>query len=390
MQPQQGRERSDGRQLRTEVGPEDIGIRQRVAARIGDGDIHDHDRRHVVHNGGEHRGQQPGAENGCRLAVRRQPYYDVGKVGGEARVFQAVDDDVKPDGEPDDLPGSRFDRHEGFDRFVIIGNQEENDRAAEGEKRDRQVVAVADEVARHQQDEKRPTETEHRRMPDDGGRFGQGGDVDLQRNGLAEIEPQHGDRRSNAQQIRQKHSLRIFPEPEAEIARRHDIGQVGDDERAGGAVADKAPRHQKSEDGGGLHFEVLHLRQQDRRQDQRRPVVGEEGRHQRAQQQDIDEHPVPAAAAQFRHLQRRPFEKADLIKHQREQDDPDKGQRRVPDDPRHRQDVVDGDDAEQQRGHGADDCGRSDLQPSGLPDDEEEDPQKKQRGSDHDFLPHVK
>ena len=123
-------------------------------------------------------------------------------------------------------------------------------------------------------------------------------------------------------------------------------------------------------------------RDHDRRQDQRRAIVGEQRRHRRAQQHQQHEQLAPAAPAPARHVQRGPLEEAGLIQHQADDDHRDEGKRRVPDNAPDGGDVRQCHHASQQRQRSAERRAPAHPQSPGLPDDQHdrdnEDQQRKQ------------
>ncbi len=203
---------------------------------------------------------------------------------------------------------------------------------------------------------------------------------------FAKIEKEHKNRGDDTQGIGQEHRLGILPEADVKIAGRDDVGEVGDDQRVGGGVADETARHQKGEDGDRVHLEVLHLGKQDRGEDERGAVIGEEGCYDGTEQQNVDKHQVAVASAEMGHLQRRPFEKADLVKHHRKEDDTDKGEGGIPDDRGDGENIVRRDDTQKEGGNRSDDCRRSYLKPFWLPDDKEKGDEKKRKCQDHRYL----
>ena len=75
----------------------------------------------------------------------------------------------------------------------------------------------------------------------------------------------------------------------------------------------------------------------DWREDQRRPIVGKQRRHSRAEQDNPGKQQTTPASSPAGNVQRGPFEKARLIKQQADNDNGDKGGGRIPDDmPYHR------------------------------------------------------
>jgi len=200
---------------------------------------------------------------------------------------------------------------------------------------------------------------------------------------LAEVEPENGQGAQNTEEVGQEHLPGILPEPDAEIAGGDDVGEVGDHQRVGGGIPDKSPGHQKGEDRDRVHLEVLHLGQQDRCEDQSRPVVGKQRGDDGTQDEDIEEHQMAVAPGEFGHLERGPFEEADLVQGHGEQDDPDKGQGRVPDDGRNVDNVAEIDDTEKQGGKSPQQGAGPDLEPFGLPDDQDKRDQEDGRGKQH-------
>ena len=306
------------------------------------------------------------------MSLDFEPEQPLGDLVGEPGVFQAENHDVEADGEPDHLPGGGFDGHPGFGRLVFRGDGKKDQGTSQGEEANRKMVEIPDEISEEQQSQKPPADAEHLPIFDDAGGFGQQLHIDMPGDGLSEKEPKHGDGGQDRKQVGQEHRLHIFDETDAEIVGGDDVGEVGDDQGVGGAVADEAPGHQKGEDRFGVHLEIAHLGQEDRGEDQRRPVVGEKGGHQSPEEENTEKHQMPAASAQMCHLDRRPFEKADLIEYHGEEDNPDEGQSGVPDDKGHFPNILPGDHAQEKSGDRPAYGGGPDGEPPGLPDDEDE------------------
>jgi hypothetical protein len=161
-------------------------------------------------------------------------------------------------------------------------------------------------------------------------------------------------------------------EADVEEVGGHDVDQVADDERKGRGVRDEPPRHHEGQDGAGRQPQRPHLLEHDRGQDERGTVVREESRHQRTEEQAVDEQTPPAARGSPYHVQGGPLEEAHGVQDEGDQDHRDEGQGGVPHDLHDRPHVCPADHAEGD-GQGPADGGRPpDAEPPGLPNHEHE------------------
>ena len=116
---------------------------------------------------------------------------------------------------------------------------------------------------------------------------------------------------------------------------------------------------------------------------ERRPVIGEQRRDRRAEQHDQREELAALALAPARDVQRRPFKEPGFVEQQADDDDRDEGGSRVPDDVPDDGDVVERNNAREQRNCRASNRTPADAQPLGLPDDKGDRQQEDQNCSDH-------
>lgn len=385
VQPQQGGERADRSHLRAQVGADDVGVDERFAkdafgCRSVDGERSDHDGRQVVHDRGEHGRDQPHADRGGEQAGSGQTLQYAPEHIGQARVAQAVDDDVHADRENHDGPRRLDDYFLRPDDRAAPGHEQEQDRHGPGNERNRHDDPLADQVSRQQHAQNEPREAEQPPILDRLGRLLQSGDVVACRHVSAEYGIQDGDAGRQREQVHDEHPRSVFDKADAEIVRRHDVRQVADNKWQRSRIRDKAARHDERQDAGLLQPKRPDLGQHDRRQDKRRSVVGEEGGDARPEQDDVYEHPLAVASREPGHVQRGPFEEADFVQDDRDDDQRDKSKRRVPDDTRHRRYVVPADDADQQSQQSSARSRPADAELLRLPDDERHRNDKKNYG----------
>ena len=87
MQPQQRGQRTDRRHFRSQIRAEDVGVGQRFPAGLADGDVHDHDGRHVVHDGADDGREESGPDHRVGAAHLRQRFDGLRQVRGQPRIF---------------------------------------------------------------------------------------------------------------------------------------------------------------------------------------------------------------------------------------------------------------------------------------------------------------
>jgi len=110
-------------------------------------------------------------------------------------------------------------------------------------------------------------------------------------------------------------------------------------------------------------------RNHDRREDQCRAIIGEQRRHQRAEQHHVGKQLAPTAPPPARHMQRGPSEESRFVEQQTDDDQCNEGAGGVPDDLPHQRNIAQVHDAEDQCEHGAERRAPADAEAFGLPDD---------------------
>ena len=181
---------------------------------------------------------------------------------------------------------------------------------------------------------------------------------------------QHHQRCGNRSDINRDHHRGVFAEAQLKEVRRHNVDQVGDNQRQAGGIGDKSRRHHERQRSLLAEPQRQQHSDNDRGEDQRRAVIGKQRRHGCAQQHDPGKQQSPATVSPAGNVQRGPLEKAGLIQQQADNDNRDKRCRRIPDDIPHHRDIVNVDNATHQRQRGANGRAPANAEPSGLPDDQ--------------------
>ena len=224
------------------------------------------------------------------------------------------------------------------------GDDQQEDRAGSGDGADRHAEGFEQEEAGEQQREDDPARPEGGGVADRVSGRAELRHVIAGRYVAPEEQQQRDQRRGDRRQIDRHHHRRIIGEADLEEVGRHDVDEVGDDQRQAGGVGDEPRRHDERQRRLVLEAQRPQHRDDDRRQDQRRAIVGEQRRHRRAEQHDQHEQPATMPPAPARDVQRRPFEEPGFIEQQADDDDRDERRGRVPDDAPHHRHVGERDD----------------------------------------------
>ena len=163
-------------------------------------------------------------------------------------------------------------------------------------------------------------------------------------------------------------NVKVFGDDDVDEIRDHEgkTRRVGDE--AGGDDEGQGPL------GGDVHAEKQG--QDDRREEQGGPVVGEDRRNSGAQKDDEGEELAPRPPSGPGDVDGRPVEEARLVQKKGDDDQRHEGEGRVPDDVPDEGNVPEVDDPRGQGQEGPSRRAPSDAEAPGLPDDEDERDQK--------------
>ena len=148
---------------------------------------------------------------------------------------------------------------------------------------------------------------------------------------------QHRQGGEDRREIDRHHHRSVLPEADGKEICRNDIHQIRHHQRQAGGIGNKSGGHDKGQHRSLAEPQRSQHGNHDWREDQRRPIVGKQRRHSRAEQDNPGKQQTTPASSPAGNMQRGPFEKARLIKQQADNDNGDKGGGRIPDDmPYHR------------------------------------------------------
>ena len=173
----------------------------------------------------------------------------------------------------------------------------------------------------------------------------------------------HGARPHGRQHRRIQHVERHVPAPAVD---------VGDDQRQTSRVGNEACGHHERQRGPSGKFQLTQHGNHDRRQDQRRAVIGKYRRDGGAEQNEKHEQADTAAPAPARDVQGCPFKQASFFKQQADDDHGHERSRGIPDDVPHHRNVGRMDYASDQSNRSAGRSAPADAKAAWLPDHEDQ------------------
>ncbi len=263
---------------------------------------------------------------------------------------------------------------------------EEHRCTGSGHHADRNAQGLQGEEADQQYQQRPPTH-------DEGGAIANGRLRLLQRiEGIAlrqvtpEEQEQHEQGGRNAGQAHRYHHRGVLGEAQPEIVGGNDVHQVGHHQRQAGGVGDEPGGHDESQGRGGREAQGDEHGHDDRSQDQRRAVIGEQRRNSRPQQHAEAEQAMAAAPGPARYVQGCPLEEARLIQQQADDDHGNEGSGGIPDDGPHHGDVLQRHRTDAQGDGCADGGAPAHTEALGLPDDQHEGEDEYGNGNQHGGL----
>ncbi len=121
------------------------------------------------------------------------------------------------------------------------------------------MIQIAYEIPKKQKSQKEPAQPKHYRAFDSLFWLFEDGDIHFFGDAFAKIEIEYHDRGENTQKIWPKHMLGIFPKADMKIVCGEDVGQIGDDQGIGGAVAYESPGHDECKEYLVIQSQELHF-----------------------------------------------------------------------------------------------------------------------------------
>ncbi len=173
------------------------------------------------------------------------------------------------------------------------GERQEDQRPGARHDRHRHRQGRGDEVGDEQHAEQRERGSEHQRIAD-----GFAWRFELihrvpHRHVAPEVPPQHRQRRGERDEVDRHHHGGVAAEADAEVVGADDVDEVRDHQRQAGAVGDEPAGDDEGHSRRWLELEAEQDRQHDRRQQQGRAVIGEDGGDRGPEQHHQREQPPP-------------------------------------------------------------------------------------------------
>jgi AcrR family transcriptional regulator len=317
------------------------------------------------------------------FADLRKPVQPAGQLIRQPGIAQAIDHQVHAQREHDDLPGRAAQHLAGADDRAARGHRQQQRRGHRRHGADRHAQRLQAKEADQQQHQHHPAGTEGGRVADGIGRSLELGQLIPGRDAAAKAQHQHHQAGQHRGDVDRHHHGRVGVETDLEEVGRHDVHQVGHDQWQAGGVGDETRRHHEGQRGRWGKAQCHQHGHDDGRQDERSAIVGKQRRHHRPQQHDEGKQPQAPPAPPAGHVQGCPFEESRLIQQQADEDDGDKGGRRVPHNAPNHGNVAQVHHAQQQCDGGTDGGAPADAQAARLPDNQHQGENKDQDGREH-------
>ncbi len=304
--------------------------------------------------------------------MARKNIEQVRQIPSDPGVAQPIHHQIHPQRENDDLPGCLAQHLPGADDMAARSHAEQKQRTEDRDGADRHAQRFKTKVPEQQERQHHPPDAERGRIVDGLMRLFELRHVVLGGDAGPEIEQQHDQAGGDRGDIHRDHDRGIGVEADVEEIGRDDIDQIGHHQWQAGRIGDEAGGHDESQRCRRTEAERQQHRHHDRRQNQRCAVIGEQGRHGCAQQDQEGEESAPVAAPPTCHTQRRPLEKAGFIEQQADDDGGNESNGGVPNDVPNRRNIGEMNHAGQKGGNGAESRAPADAQPAWLPDHQDE------------------
>eukprot|EP01022_Parablepharisma_sp_SALTPOND_P032211 TRINITY_DN833_c0_g1_i9.p1 TRINITY_DN833_c0_g1~~TRINITY_DN833_c0_g1_i9.p1 ORF type:complete len:698 (-),score=93.03 TRINITY_DN833_c0_g1_i9:5457-7550(-) len=390
VQPKQGRQAADWRDLRPEVAANHVGVDHGFAyhamRRCGvDGQCTDQHGRHVVHDGRQDCRHEAGSQRCGPEPLFRQTIQYLCQQIRQSRVTQAINHQVHAEGEEDDLPRCPLDHLSRRDHMSPRGYRKKNQRTGGGYRTDGNTQAFQPEESQQEQPKHPPASYKGGFVTYCRSRGFQLRKVVILWNVLPEEDNERQKRSDQRGQVDRDHDAGILRKTELEVVRRNNVDQVRYHQRQAGCVSDEARRHDERQ--GRLRREPQRLKHgnDDGRQDQCGTVVGKDRRYSGAQQDQQYEQALAVTSSPASHMKRRPFKKTSLVQQQTDDDDGNEGRSSIPDDVPHRWNISPMDYAQGQRHDCASASAPTDAQTPGLPNDQHQCNQENEKRYQHAY-----